>query len=412
MSSFQQIIQKIARIKKVCGLAIHFEGGDQYSLQACLIENNKGIIQIRQSDHSFHTLQQVKDWLGEDIPLRISIDGKGVVHKKIEEAENRELADLLERALPNANPRDFWLQSCVSSTYTHLSIVRKEIIEQLMEESAQLKLNILDIVLGPLGLTTLIPLLEIPADGIKLNNSYYEIDMHQDGIVTFEKSQENVGWQVNIGGESINQNQIHPYALALGEFIPNVSLINSNDHYQQSNREEWEQKVIFKNLLKIGLTAIFFLLLTNFLLFSNFNGKNQSLTYQLAINQNNIAELGKLKKELKEKNKFLNTIGWNGNARLAYFGDRLAMDLPKAIKWQELQLFPLNEQVLKKDKKKIFQSNLIRIAGRSDGPIVLNDWINQLEAYDWVKEIQGQEYKYDSKTRKGEFRFEIIIAEI
>ena len=87
------------------------------------------------------------------------------------------------------------------------------------------------------------------------------------------------------------------------------------------------------------------------------------------------------------------------------------MDLPKEIKWQELQIFPLDEHTLRKDKKRIFQNDLIVVTGMSEGPVILNNWISQLETYDWVDEIKGQEYKYNSKSRKGEFSFEIIIAE-
>ena len=411
MISLQKLIQKIAWCKKVCGLAVRLDGSDRLSLQACVIENKKGIIQIIKSDHSLDSFQEVKEWLGEDIPLRISIDGKGVVHKKAEEVVHERLEDLLAATLPNADPRDFWLQSYASPTHVFLSVARNEIISRLVTETEKLKLTVLDIVLGPFDLATLTPLLEIFDKGLILSNGYYEINMHPDGIVSFGENQQKNDWTVNIGDESINQDQIHPYALALGEFIPGIPVSKNKEDFLSANREEWEQKLVFKSVLKVGLAIVFTLLLINFLLFSNFSNQNQNLTYQVAINQNNITELGRLKKELKEKNKFLNTIGWNGNAKLAYYGDRLAMDLPKSIKWQELQIFPLDEQILRKDKKRIFKNNLILVTGMSDGPVMLNNWISKLETYDWVDEIKGQEYKYDSKSRKGEFGFEIIIAE-
>lgn len=410
MVPLQKLIKKIAQAKKIGGLAIHLEAGDSFSMQACVIENKKGIIQITRSDHSLNSLQQVKEWLGEDIPLRVSIDGKGVVHKKTEGEGNEGLDALLASALPNADPKDFWLQSYSAPEDIYLSVARNEIISQFIAEAERLKLTVLDIALGPFGLAALVPLLEIPDKAIMLSNAHYEITMHSNGIVSFEKNNQNSDWKVNIGDESIDRYMVHPYALALAEFVPGAAITKNQEGLLSANRGEWEQKVVFKSLIKTGLAAIFTLLLINFLLFSSFNNQNQNLTYQVAINQNNITELGKLKKELKEKNKFLTTIGWNGNTRLAYYGDRLAMDLPKTIKWQELQIFPLDEPTLRKDKKRIFKNNLIVVTGMSDGPVVLNNWIGRLEAYDWVDEIKNQEYKYNSRSQKGEFSFEIIIA--
>lgn len=410
MVPLQKLIKKIAQAKKIGGLAIHLEAGDSFSMQACVIENKKGIIQITRSDHSLNSLQQVKEWLGEDIPLRVGIDGKGVVHKKTEGEGNEGLDGLLASALPNADPKDFWLQSYSVPEDIYLSVARNEIISQFIAEAERLKLTVLDIALGPFGLAALVPLLEIPDKGIMLSNAHYEITMHSNGIVSFEKNNQNSDWKVNIGDESIDRHMVHPYALALAEFVPGAAITKNQEGLLSANRGEWEQKVVFKSLIKTGLAVIFTLLLINFLLFSSFNSQNQNLTYQVAINQNNITELGKLKSELKEKNKFLTTIGWNGNTRFAYYGDRLAMDLPKTIKWQELQIFPLDERILRKDKKRIFKNNLIVVTGMSDGPVVLNNWIGRLEAYDWVDEIKNQEYKYNSRSQKGEFSFEIIIA--
>ncbi|MCE2982049.1 MAG: hypothetical protein LW832_00640, partial [Parachlamydia sp.] len=161
----------------------------------------------------------------------------------------------------------------------------------------------------------------------------------------------------------------------------------------------------FHHLFRMyGGILLFLTLLVNFLLFVQFSSKNQKLKAQSSTAVLAKQKLDYLSNVYKEKKIFVDSLNVKSASLIAYYADRLAIDLPVAIKWEVLTINPSKRQSPNKNGFD-FDQNKIFIKGVCPNPVVLEEWIKVIKTYNWVVEIADQRYFYNDEKHLGRFEF-------
>ena len=106
----------------------------------------------------------INDFKKEDIsklPVVLTIEGKGVLHKFVETSIDK---IKLRNIIPNIKEEDFYVNYTPNEIGTWVSIIRKDLVSNILEEKGVLIDNIVDLYLGPTGIQWLTEMSdELPA---------------------------------------------------------------------------------------------------------------------------------------------------------------------------------------------------------------------------------------------------------
>lgn len=334
------------------------------------------------------------------IPIVLSIDGKGVLTKSVAGGE----AIVLENILPNATEADFYYNTLESATNSWISLTRRTVLQELLQAAKAVGISIADIRLGPLGIVSLLPLLQ-EAPAIQL--PHWQV-AHRDGVFVGLLQQEAASTQVyRLGEESLAENYLQPYANAL-------SNLAKLDIFDDSNLEEvrlgWQHQRLYKRL-GIGLLAFFFsLLLLNFGVFSQLSGTQQRLNTKLQQQQHLLARLQELTKQEEARLSLLKALPLRNQSLIAYHADLLASTLPAGIQLEEVVLHP-QEGKKSKQQSLRFRHGFVEVKGQCNNPVLLNRWLEKLGKEPWVKALKDQRYSSTAAGQLGSsFGFTLELA--
>lgn len=397
------LIQKIKnsallKSSKISGLQIDILNDQQYHFNLIILKRKKQSVTV-ENKFSFHLLDELLQYNNSEIPIYISLDGKGVIHKKIINDTNDSKEKLVNKILPNSKIDDFFIQIfTLSDKEIYISIVRKDIIFELINQLKKYKLTILGISLGPFAVNTILTFFN-PSQTISTDS--YQITTKNSIVDSISK--QNIPLQIyTIGNESISSQYLLSFASAFSYFIPiKYPLI-----YSES--EEYESKQLFIKISWSILCIFLGILLINYLLFDHYNRKQAFLSNQLNQNKELFNKLGLLTKQLKENEKFITDNNLAKSSRFSYYSDRLVLLLPPSIKLSKLDIQPLYKKIKSANSIEI-KKNIISIIGNVQNGLILNEWIKKIKNENWVKEVIIISYKQENINTSGEFNIEITI---
>ena len=142
----------LIKAKTAFGVELIFNTKDSYTLIAVELTNDKDALVVSRRFLSI-TLEELAKENTKQIPVYISIGGKGIIHKKVKTDDYTKDQDLLNQVLPNASIKDFYLQKYfISSTSCWVSVIRKDVLDALIINLEKLKLFGVQLYLGPFAI--------------------------------------------------------------------------------------------------------------------------------------------------------------------------------------------------------------------------------------------------------------------
>ncbi|HLN74521.1 MAG TPA: hypothetical protein VK205_14610, partial [Prolixibacteraceae bacterium] len=155
-------------------------------------------------------------------------------------------------------------------------------------------------------------------------------------------------------------------------------------------------------------TALFILLLINFILFDHYNSKETQLQeeYQGIANLQN--EITQLQSELKVKKQFIEQSNVPENYAFAFYADRLACCAHDGISFSEVAICPVLGKV-KKDKVIGFYNNTLHVVGTALNSTTFSIFLEKINQSAWIKKINKQVYVFDNENDNAAFELEIIL---
>lgn len=392
------VLKKIKKSRTVLAINITL-ANEGWEISAVFAKSTKGILQIVDK-LKLDSINQVPLEYLKTAEVLLNIDGKGIISKKISKDEEPDGIKAKSKAFPDIEGNKFYIQSLEYVNHYYISIFRHDELMKVMEEFRQQGIFLSGITLGPFVLFSIAPLVEGPGSFFV---GGYLFTKEDDLVIDMEITKTGSTSDISINEEVINYEYQLPYGLAVERFLDNLSFTSSNADFLEADRSEYLNRWFFERHFKFILGGFLGLLLINLFFYLFFYSENQKLKEAYLPYSGAIKEYEHLRSRFNEQHAVVQRLNWGDNQKYAFYADRLASSLPKEIMWRDFWINPLNEKVLRTERKEAFTNREIVVAGITENPESLNNWLETVNGEDWVLDIYDQNYEYDRRENRGTF---------
>ncbi|QEL00398.1 hypothetical protein FKG96_06105 [Olivibacter sp. LS-1] len=378
-------------------------------MQLVLLKRKGNAIEVLRREGDIPTVEKLLSILPKGVPIALSLNGKGIIHRFVRSVDLKDDMDLLRLILPNAKKQDFYLQKNSQSVMEVLSVIRRDRLDELLLHVAKIQEQLLSVSLGPFHIASLLP--AVVKEGSELLQvARHHFELKENEIISYQwEEAEQPGRIIRIGDEEMNERFLVAFALGflvLSEMPMATLAVDSLAGRIEDKRQEWFFK---RSALLLGVFFLLILLLNTFY-FLHYNGKmaDTSLSDVSLLDK----EIKQLKDVLKGQEQLVEVINYTERGDkepLSYIADQLGASVPKYISLDELNFFPQDEIASRKERRPKYQSGLIRITGTTETIGALNHWVKVISMMSFSKEVALVDYKYDEKQERGVFNLKLIL---
>lgn len=403
-------IDNIFQSREIAGVeCVFLPDGKKYFNVFVLKKKKEKIVSVL-SESGIESIELLKKKINADIPITLVINGKGIINKKVPFNENDSDEVLLQKALPNTKPEDFYLQKTVSSQNSvFVSVIRKNTVDELFKEFKSQECSVICCSLGNFALQSILPLLEgIENSEIALRDCRISISENKiTGLLNSES--ENPEQSYRIGNDRIKLELLPAFASAVRYFAGEGSDAIATVPAIKENKEEVKQKKVFQTAGMFAVIFFFVILMGNVFVNRYFKDKKEELSSRTYISNDKFQKYDSLKSELSQKQRFFAETGLLQASKSSWYADQLAGSVPETIRLTELSVNPLERKSNTDEEKFSFVPDKIRIKGNCKKSTELNEWISDIKKKSWVKQVEILNYSQDKIQEAGIFTMELAM---
>jgi hypothetical protein len=360
-----------------------------------IVRRVKGQLQIEQTFHQLRSADQLpKDALA-DIPILLTITGKGVLHRVVQSDRDTASEVLVRKAIPDIVHSDFMFQTVFNETSGHIvSIARRSLVEEIQQQIAPYG-TVINTDVGAVNTQFIHALLEKET----IVCGHHQLQFNASGLksVTWNESLHNDD-SIALKGETIP-------AQALIGFSSVVKLLLTHN----DNREfaEYLQRRLFRFTTRTALAGLLLLLLINYLSFSSYRSLAEELQSRPEARTELAAQRNALRTKVSEQRTFLTSTGLLEEAPFAWYADQLAHEMPAGIQLTQMNFSPRVK--LAAEDSIGFSNGMLQLSGTCNESIQLNTWVQQLKSRSWVRTAAIVSYEQNRAQANGVFHLQLDL---
>lgn len=349
---------------------------------------------VNQVFESFGDLNEVVSHFGKYKPYHIHVLGAGILSRKIESSGAYQ-----QDLIMNGNPNEFLFTTFDDGNNMAVSFCRKALISDYLKQFEAEKWHLYGLSCGYSPICGIIEDESITTE--------FEIELKNDQIVSFKRSgkvKDKTTWRSefwttqSLITESIRMNR-----------ASEKKWIVDGEEDGDASRENVHQYNQFK-IVGIGIVGTIFLaLIVNYFYQNNLNDQVAQLEMNLSVHTENISMLDRLSQEKIRKEQLINNAGVNASSFLSYYLDQIGESVPKSITLSDMTIFPVVGKLKAKQRVEVNQEQ-IWVAGITKDNEVLDNWIEKMDRFEWVKSVELLNY-LKSTDDWAEFELQITLSE-
>jgi Tfp pilus assembly protein PilN len=388
---------------RVVAISVYYIDQQAARYQASILKKVGSKIEVEKISEQEDNLEALSDYFLKNIPVVLNVSGRVVLNKIVDKADFEATA---EQFISGDNESDFYGYAIEQDKQTTFSLIRKELLEGLLQEFRALKSEVVYLGIGPFGALILSQFgltdaTEIPIDGGILTNTEEQPELKYQAANEINKS----AAQLSIGDQQLFDYQTLSYSLALAYLLK-----ESLGQFYKEAPKRIVRDYQFKHLLRLlrfpALIIIFIGLLANFFVFDSLRKKENVLQGQLNMNAGLIEKLDSLENELRAKESYIEFIGLN-KTHFSTMLDQLAQTVPSGITLESLEMNPIQKKL--RDTEPLNFGQGIEIYGLANNSLTLNKWTKQLVNLGWIKNVEVVNYHVESNSSKGIFALKLTL---
>lgn len=348
-----------------------------------------------QEFEQFDSLEDAVKHFGKSKPIHLHILGTGVLSRKIQ-SSNAFQQDLIM----NGNPNEFLFTTFDDGNNMAVSFCRKSLIEAQFKKIDVEKWHLYGMSCGYSAICGVLEDESISTD--------FSISIKNDQLVSFQRAKE-VNEKTFFRDEHWTSKSLIAQAISsqLGKDEKKWNIFGENEG--DSKRENYNQFNQFK-ILGLGILGVILLsLLINHFYHNSLNNDVAQLEMNLSVHNENLSLLERLSQEKMRKEQLIASAGVNSSSFLSYYLDNIGESVPKSITLSDMTVFPVEGKLKDKQKVEVNQKR-IGIAGITPENVVLDDWIEKMDRFEWVESVELINY-LKSSEQSAEFEIEINLAQ-
>lgn len=340
----------------------------------------------------FETLDEAIKFVGKSKAIHLHVKGTGVLSRLIENAPNYK-----EGLIISGNPNEFIFCSYSDSIQIAISFFRRALIQQELDYCTENNIHLIGVSAG-----------DVPGFNLLEDESIlldYKLSIKENRISGFERSLEQKS-TVKFRGETIEKEDFISKCLFHHHRTTEKKSLLSED--LQKNAENYRHFSQFRAYGIISVSCILMILMGNYFYQNHLNNEIAQLQADLSLSDNNLALLDRLDQEKIRKEQLVKSAGVTSTRFLSYYLDEIGRTVPKGIQLQTMQLFPLEGKLKNKHKVEVNNEQII-INGSTPENVVLDDWIEHMDRFEWIKSIELLNY-LKAGEELAEFKLLITLA--
>lgn len=402
------LIKRFARFSQVTAVEVRWTS-DALQLNVMVMEKKKGELQILEQQEGIADWDTLLSYCPKGVPLHLSLHGKGVLHKHIDKPLIEDPEQALAEVFPNANKDDLYVQLYPKLNACLVSVVRKELVNNLLALLKEKGYAVAHIAAGPFHVASLLPFIPNAQSGLQLSDAVLEYDEHFRLLeYTPTKGSQELNGFFTIAGLQLKKNLLVTFAGAFAVLTDAFGASASTlAEACRQERENLQQAVLFKRMSMAMLGALLAIVLINAILFVVYFDKANALESSVSMRKGLHGQIDSLKQELEWKEQLMIRKGWDEPSKMAFIADQLAASVPEQVLLSRLGIHPVDQQKSRELHETVFQSKAIEIKGICADATVLNAWNRALQEMRWVKKATIASYQFDPNTNKGDFTVEV-----
>jgi len=371
--------EKYQWLSACSGIEIHIQPGNSYSLRYCSVSVEKDSLSITEK----------KEWLQEEglsftkldksKPVALTVTGKGILVKKVAKLEAFNPAQL-NQYFPNLKAEDFYAQNFISGSDSYIAIVRRELIDGIVDKARKAGLQVLQVSVGPFAASHILRQLNF-YNGQAVFDGHV---IHYSKEFAWESYKYDEGakneFPLKLGIEPIKEELVLAYATAFQlALYHRLEVIELGVESIQQKLKEFSENQKFRFRLAFVLMSAFILLLVNFLVFSHYNEENAELSSKVSSYNASAESLQKLSKSISESESLLKGIGWYKGKSYAQLSSVIAKNIPAGIVLTELLFNPMDVTESNRQRKEIYLAGTVKLKGEAKDLEAVNEWLYNLK---------------------------------
>lgn len=337
-------------------------------------------------------------------PVALTIDGKGVIHRKITPAIGE---DPVASILPDAGKIDLLVQKVpLTNGEVFVSLIRKKLTEQLIEKLSMNGYRVILCTLGPFAILKIADILDEDTFYIP----HWEVSNSGNGI-SFKPQESAMNLQsVFLHDFRIPAEYLCSYATAVQLHNHSIVPIQVQWEVIRNNYKEEAYRIRSKRTVLVSIIALFILLLGNAVIFHKLSIRKNFLAAELISNRKMIQQLDSLQNEFVRKKRFFSQSSFFENIRYSLFADNIAAKLSSDIILTRMEFNPPVTKPKPEQEIKFNQKTCI-ISGKVKNGVIFNQWLNILRKESWLKEVEVLDYRQEDSSSPAQFSIQIKVKQ-
>lgn len=390
--------------KRIYGIHLNYQVDGTVLCQWVLTERQKDNLKIIKSGQ-LDSLDELMSELDNKIPIALSVDGRGILHKMINK-KNEEIS--VQQVLTGGKESDFYIQEYqINEELSFLSLIRIQWFSQLISNFANNQLKVIQFSSGTFTVDILSNYLEgLP--NIKIENSLITIRDNRVSSIDTDNSGLPAS-TIELDGFETGSDIFLPFSNVLF-FIHGEVHIRFIGKTPEIHRKEFEHGRMFTILAWTVMLFFFVTLTINFFVYTHLSEKVADMSIEIAQHSVVSNQMNDIKNNIKKYN-YLLEFSSIGNSKFSYFSDRIVSTMPSDITLDLLNIYPVKDRI-RMNQLISYQNNSILIRGTTSSSSNINIWITNLLKLNWVDRVDIGYYRLEETARRGEFELIITIIEI
>ncbi len=383
--------------KYIYGVNIFIYDDNSIESSYVLLKIEKNVFKLEQSNYyNIQELPELFSVLNNKIPIVLSIDGKGIIHKKIEKDKN------IKNLFLGLNLNDFYVQNInFDSNFQYISIIKTTKLSEIINSFVRKNYYVIGLELGPFSIRHFIRYLtNDESNVIQIPN--YKVITQDQKVEIFEKNNELTTNEFDFENLKIPANCIIPFYLTLSYILKLTDF--SNNPFSNINNFIWYKT--YKKLLNsfIFLLIILVLIISVMLIFINFKKENYTLLvneYEYLKQQND-----SIRDKIKISEAIINKLNLIDRKINSYLISNICKSLPDDVTFLNFSFYPIINKNINENEKLTFEENIIKITGKTTNNFKFTEWTNTLKKETFIKEVK---LEHLLKENNNVYNFKIII---
>ncbi|AEW86796.1 hypothetical protein B0A78_11570 [Flavobacterium columnare NBRC 100251 = ATCC 23463] len=389
-----QYLNKIIKFSRINVIGIiKKEGADIYHVLTLLKRGTTLNILDSRSFDDFEKLLKTTDI---KIPVILVMDGKGILHKKIDNEKEEDLNWLKTIDFANIYYTTFQYE-----TIGFMSFCRNEQVDEKILFFQTNHFQVLDVYIGAFPVAFLKN--HINTNIVKAGP--LELIFEGNELESFVKNDKTTS--IQIGQDNLLSTHLPLYASAIHFFLQPEEITKTE------NKINLEELIFQKAFTKLGLTMLvsfFVLLLISYTSIQYFNRMITELNLEVIYSNQSYKQIKALEKRREQQLVILNESGLTSNIFISHYISDLLLTIPKSIKLSELNYAPIDKET-KINKKILMTPNVILVKGQTNEEGVFNNWLINLKRLRGIRKFEVVNLKKDKKNI-SQFEVKILLNHV